>query len=1140
MVAGIIAGVFLLLSIGGIGVIAYIKSQNKKANPVEIVDNKPLTKDDSTTTPELPKPDAKTETKPDPKKSKDELAPVDLTPTEVIDLLTPSTALIVIQNEQSASMGSGVLIHRNPDLVLSNHHVVDDELFVNVFFPEPDTTGKIQTDLNHYLGVGKSKSIRGKVLARDIGRDMALIELTKCPPMILPIPLAVESAKKLESVYGVGQSGIKLETERKSLWQPYTGNVRQVEELKLRFNLPGTFNNLLLQTAINSGDSGGPIVNKNLELVAIARAVSTIQTNQALCVDITEIRKFVSAVYQKNYNAEFDHAPSLLGLGKAKKPKTTEQLIADIEKGTNAQAQVASYVLLGRGAESVPLLIELLKKQSAASRWPIVLNTLAQIGSPAHEAVQPAMACLKTDHTPTKIAAISFLKSIAPHGRVVIPELWDYLDAPDGTLRKLARTTLIEYGPYRKTDLPDFLAKASKNSAIRETVVEMMMGMNDLNNAELNQELERVGYTKATDAPTQRLMARIVREYPERFDRRQQLEYMLRMLNSTDRLAAQQAQITLEVMTWDRNQFTPLTDDEKKPFVDDANQESKLTGYSFPLDVDLLASQEINTADELPAKPILKDRFGKIYSLKRTRNIRPADQPILWELVTNQTMPVEGIVYACGLIQTLGKNARISANNWNTLLTSETGKDSRVTYAVLASILHQESVADELHELIIKQTRHSDQLIRLAAIANLVHFKAKQQELLSTYLYGFQDAEQQVRLQTYHTFLIAQERYHTKYISDQDVDQLVTTIESTKHPLARYIALMLLAKTGDKAKKGIEQLKELLRNDNANVVIWAVHTLTQFKEGAAFLAQRYSDELTDDVLTDTIKFVSDAAEIQQFQPIDFTEIPEVSMSTRSRATIEQIYIDLETKENLKGPEATKLYNKSLLRRALIRAISQSDAVTTDLVPLMQKILRKSKNLEVLYMTLLALQKLGPASIDKDPNIIDDCVRLYGLSYETEEYLLKDKDSEFVALNKRRVVFRKILTDTIKTMRAPALPLLVAGLRKTYDAQRSVTDRFETYARLEGIKLILEIADEKFKPEVLSKILGVMQTAKTFLEADLNTINKQYALAIQQTGGSTQARAELNQQLMTKSQLYKDGQVIVRQVQALARELEKKK
>lgn len=204
-----------------------------------------------------------------------------------------STTWVLAKNSDGTSSGAGVLIDTDRRLVVTNAHVVGDARNTVVFFPEiKDDRPVVQRD--HYLDNVKKLGIRGRVVAVDLKRDLALIELQKLPSDVKAIEMAPESVTPGEDVQSIGNAGT---TE--ALWVFSSGKVRAVYEKQFRTGA-GEHDFLVVETdaPINSGDSGGPVVNAKGQLVAITQAISKKARMVSYSVDISELREFLDSPWK--------------------------------------------------------------------------------------------------------------------------------------------------------------------------------------------------------------------------------------------------------------------------------------------------------------------------------------------------------------------------------------------------------------------------------------------------------------------------------------------------------------------------------------------------------------------------------------------------------------------------------------------------------------------------------------------------------------------------------------------------------------------------------------------------------------------------------------------------------------------------
>jgi S1-C subfamily serine protease len=207
-------------------------------------------------------------------------------PEKVYAGLIKSTAWVI----SGSVTGTGSLIDGEKRLIVTNHHVVGDNAVVDVLFPMFDKNGRVIAERASYLK--SAKRHRGRVVARDPRRDLAVIQLAEVPAGVAVLPMAAESPAPGARVHSIGNPSVSG-----ALWVYTSGAVRQVykRSFRLRDGREVEARVVETQSPINSGDSGGPVVNDKGELVAIvqsyegndARLVSTF-------IDVSELKGLLS------------------------------------------------------------------------------------------------------------------------------------------------------------------------------------------------------------------------------------------------------------------------------------------------------------------------------------------------------------------------------------------------------------------------------------------------------------------------------------------------------------------------------------------------------------------------------------------------------------------------------------------------------------------------------------------------------------------------------------------------------------------------------------------------------------------------------------------------------------------------------
>ena len=193
-----------------------------------------------------------------------------------------------------ALQGTCWVVDQDRKLVITSKHVVGDKDDVFVAFPMYKD-GALVTDAGEYVRT-RTAGIPGKVLYRDAGRDLALVQLERLPEGIVALALAKRSPAKGDKVLAVGNHDPQTnEPEHMTLWKMRTG---QVEDRMFRWVRLEQEQNLVasvLRTDLDSrpGDSGGPVVNEKGELVAVTAFYFKQGGEGTGGVDVSEVRVFL-------------------------------------------------------------------------------------------------------------------------------------------------------------------------------------------------------------------------------------------------------------------------------------------------------------------------------------------------------------------------------------------------------------------------------------------------------------------------------------------------------------------------------------------------------------------------------------------------------------------------------------------------------------------------------------------------------------------------------------------------------------------------------------------------------------------------------------------------------------------------------
>lgn len=201
-----------------------------------------------------------------------------------------STTWVLSKNSEGTSSGTGVLVDAEKKLMITNAHVVGDSRSAVVFFRDLKNDRPV-VEKKHYLDNVRKLGVRGRVVAVDRKRDLALVELEKLPEFAKAIELAADSTGPGESIDSIGNPGAS-----DALWVYTSGKVRSVYVKQFRTGAgEHEFRVVETQSPLNTGDSGGPVVGQDGKLVGVVQAISKKGSLISYCVDITEVKEFLAS-----------------------------------------------------------------------------------------------------------------------------------------------------------------------------------------------------------------------------------------------------------------------------------------------------------------------------------------------------------------------------------------------------------------------------------------------------------------------------------------------------------------------------------------------------------------------------------------------------------------------------------------------------------------------------------------------------------------------------------------------------------------------------------------------------------------------------------------------------------------------------
>ena len=195
----------------------------------------------------------------------------DLPAQHIYDQTIHSVVWIYTQNGNQIGKGSGVLIDKARQLVVTNEHVVRNTERIVVFFPFRDANGHLKKEEDFYRNnlewlARNGYATRARVITQNVRNDLAIIQLEWLPQSAREIQHdfgqnVEDDMRRSDTVHILGNPGGQL-------WQWTQGTFVSDG----RTCLPSRGDCLVMKAETRDGNSGGPVLNGQGMLIGILTA----------------------------------------------------------------------------------------------------------------------------------------------------------------------------------------------------------------------------------------------------------------------------------------------------------------------------------------------------------------------------------------------------------------------------------------------------------------------------------------------------------------------------------------------------------------------------------------------------------------------------------------------------------------------------------------------------------------------------------------------------------------------------------------------------------------------------------------------------------------------------------------------------
>jgi HEAT repeat protein len=383
--------------------------------------------------------------------------------------LLKSTAWIMTGDGRRSGIGTATVVHRDQRLLMTNYHLVRSFQRVVVMFPLFTPDGEPITRPGPYFDAAEKKGLVARVVASDLARDLALLQVDELPADAKPLSLSpdgVGDGQRVAAVSAVDRP-VGFGEEDGGLWQFERLGVKRVVPYEYRYKDGQRVSARVIEmsAAGDDGGFGGPVIDEQGRLVGVLCDFGKRGTR--LAIDVREARAVLQAHFARIglQWSEGGAAPAPSGPLDVtnNSPAYWLQVLRD---ANDAKAEQARERIVAMGRAAILELRKALRDQDPKMRL-AAASVLGAMGESATGAIADLGKSLTDKDTAVRTTAAQSLGQLGATAHAALPALIVAGTDPQIAVSEASQTALAKVGPIVADDVPKLVPLWSEADAAK-------------------------------------------------------------------------------------------------------------------------------------------------------------------------------------------------------------------------------------------------------------------------------------------------------------------------------------------------------------------------------------------------------------------------------------------------------------------------------------------------------------------------------------------------------------------------------------------------------------------------------------------------------------------------------------------------